>query len=139
MENKIYKPLFDKMYWIILIATGTLLLISTVLAAFAPLMLLLMLPLDLFTVYFLVTPLFGYVELRESSLYIRFGLVLKKEIPYENIRGVSKENNSYSASMISLKNSLEHLDVRYNSFDVVTVSVVGNDELMREIEARITK
>ena len=41
--------------------------------------------------------------------------------------------------MISLKNSLEHLDVRYNSFDVVTVSVVGNDELMREIEARIKK
>ena len=139
MENKIYKPLFDKMYWIVLYPTVTLLAIFTVLAAFAPLLLILMLPVDLFTVYFLITPLFGYVEVRESSLYIKCGLILKRDIPFDKIRSVSKKNVCYSDSMISLKHSAEHLTVEYGDSDLISISVVGNDELMSEIKARIAK
>ena len=37
---------------------------------------------------------------------------------------------------MSLKNAMEHVNIRYNAFDVTTVSVKENDELMRELESR---
>ena len=45
-----------------------------------------MLFIDLFTFYFLITSLFGYVQLKENSLFIKFGLILNKEIPYDKIK-----------------------------------------------------
>ena len=38
--------------------------------------------------------------------------------------------------MTSLKNALEHVNIKYNNFDVVTVSVVGNDEFISELAER---
>ena len=91
---------------------------------------------DVFVFYFLISPLFGYVELREDSVFIKFGLLLKREIPYGKIRGVTEERKFYADSMLSLKNALVHINIKYNSFDMVSVSVVGNGELKEEIEAR---
>ena len=128
MENKIYKPKIDKLFWLIWIPTSVFMILMTVFAFFEPISLLIMIPTDIFTFYFLITSLFGYVELRDDVLFIRFGLIMTREIPYSKIRGLVKERKFYSESMTSLK---------YNSFDVVTVSVTDNDDFIGELNLRI--
>lgn len=132
-----FKPLVDKLYYIIMIPTVALLVALTALAALSPASLLLSIPVDLFVIWFFVSPLFGYVELRENSLYIKYGLILKKEIPYDKIVSVEKERRFYSESMMSLKNAIEHVNIRYNRYDLTCVSVVGNDALIEAIEDRV--
>ena len=121
-------------YFIIFIPTALLLIAVTVLSAFSPTALIITVPVDLFVLYFFISPLFGYVELREGSLFIKYGFFLKKEIPYAKIRGAVKGRKFYSESMMSLKNSFEHVNVKYNSFDVTTVSVVENDAFISEFQ-----
>lgn len=133
---KRYRPLVDKLFWIVFIPTMLLISIMTVISAFSPVSLFITVPVDLFVIYFLISPLFGYVELREKTVYIKYGFILKKEIPYENIRGIVRERKAYSNSMMSLKNSFDHINIKYNSFDVTSVSVVGNDDLIEELEKR---
>ena len=136
MKRKRFKPLVDKLFWIIAIPTAVLIASATALAALAPTILFVMLPIDLFVVYFLISPLFGYVELRETAVFIKYGFFMKKEIPYVSIRGVSAERKFYADSMLSLKNSFDHLNVKYNTFDLTSISVVGNDELKRALELK---
>ena len=137
MENRRFKPMLDRMFWIIWIPTILLLIVGTALSAAAPIALCILIATDVFTIYFLVTSLFGYVELREKTVYIKFGFLTEREIPYDKIRDVSRERKIYADSMIALKNSLEHVNIRYNRFDVVSVSVVTNDELISELQKRI--
>jgi len=138
--NKKYKPLIDKLFVIILIPTLALTLAATVIPSiFVPSTLFITLPVCLFVLYFFVSPLFGYVECREKTLYIKYGFFLKKEIPYDKIRGITKERKFYSDSMMSLKNSFEHVNIKYNKFDVTTVSVITNDSFIEELELRIRK
>ena len=136
MQKK-FKPLVDKLFRIIWIPTVTIMLCVTVAAAFYPTTLLIMVPVDLFTFYFLFSSLSGYVELRENTLFIKFGFIIKREIPYDKIRSVSKGKAFYSESMISLKNAFEHVNIKYNKFDLVCVSVITNDEFINELNARI--
>ena len=136
--NKKYKPRVDKLFYIIWIPTLALLAAVTFIAAFHPLALVIMIPTDLFTIYFLVSSLVGYVELREESLFIKFGFIIKRDIPYSKIRDISKERKFYSETMLSLKNSMEHVNIKYNKFDVVCVSVEGNDEFMDELRLRLS-
>ena len=138
MEGKRYKPRFDKLYYLI---TGFT-------AAFT--LLLLLIPLlepsaggwivmggtALFVAFFLISPLFGYVELREKTLFIRFGFFLRREIPYERVRGLEKKRGVIADSMVSLKNAMEHLNVKYNAFDCVSISVKNEDDLISEPKAR---
>lgn len=132
-----FYPLLDKLFWCIAVPTALILLAATVISAIFDLVILfLMLPLDLFTFYFLISPLFGYVELREETLFIKFGFFMKKEIPYANIHGVKKERRWYSESMMSLKNAMEHVNIRYGGFDVVTVSVKDNDAFIEALNER---
>ena len=90
-----------------------------------------------FVLYFFVSPLFGYVELRENSMLIKYGFILKKEIPYSKIRSVTKARKFYSDSMMSLKNSFDHVNIKYNTFDVTCVSVVDNDSFINELSKRL--
>ena len=136
MENKRYKPLVDKLFYIITIPTVVFLAVMTVISAFEPLSLLIIIPTDVFTLYFLISPLFGYVELREESVFIKYGFILKREIPYTKIRGTVKERSFIAESMLSLKNSFDHVRIKYNTFDVTIVSVVGNDEFVSELTKR---
>ena len=137
MQYKRYKPLFDKLFWCIFIPTVLLLCAVSVVTVLAnPWLAFLAVGIDAFTLYFLLCPVFGYVELREDTLFIKYGVFMKREIPCKKIRGVKKGRRIYSESMLSLKNSLEHIDIKYNSFDITTVSVVDNDGLMREIALR---
>ena len=132
-----FRPRVDRLFWIIWVPTAVLMLVLTVVGAFAPMALVLMILVDLFVFYFLVSLLVGYVELRERSVFIRFGFILKREIPYESIRCVEKERRFYADSMLLLKNAMEHLNIKYNRFDLVCVSVVDNDALLAELEARM--
>ena len=140
MKTKRFNPLFDKLFVFIFIPTAILMIVITILACFEPIVLFIMIPADLLTFYFLFTPLFGYVELRENSLFIKFGLILKREIPYSKIRCVIKERSFISESMLSLKNAFEHVKIKYNTYDVIIISVIGNDEFIKELEShRLTK
>lgn len=139
MEIKRYKPLLDKIFWIIWVPTLILLAVATVITAADIIAFILMISVDLFTVYFMISPLFGYVELREESIFVKLGFFMKKEIPYNRIRDVEKTRKLYSDSMSALKNSLDHVNIKYNRFDVLSVSVVNNDDLIKRIKARMTK
>ena len=140
MKTKRFNPLFDKLFVFIFIPTAILMIVITILACFEPIVLFIMIPADLLTFYFIFTPLFGYVELRENSLFIKFGLILKREIPYSKIRCVIKERSFISESMLSLKNAFEHVKIKYNTYDVIIISVIGNDEFIKELEShRLTK
>ena len=136
---KKFSPLVDKLFWIISIPTVIFIAAMTVISAFAPVSLIITIPVDLFVIYFLVSPLFGYVELRENSVYIRFGLIMKREIPYEKIRDAVKVRKLYSDSMVSLKNSIEHVNIGYNKFDIVSVSVVKNDDFIYQLKSKLSK
>lgn len=41
--------------------------------------------------------------------------------------------------MVSLKNAIEHVNIWYGSFAVISVSVTDNAGLVREIEQRRTR
>ena len=139
METKRYKPKVDRLFWFIWIPTAILLAIGTVIACSSVVALLIMLATDIFTLYFLVSPLFGYVELRERAVYIKFGFFVSREIEYSRIRAVDIERKFYSESMLSLKCAYEHVNIRYNSFEVVTVSVESNAALAAELDSRRKK
>lgn len=139
LENRRYKPLIDKMFYLIWVPISIVMLGVTVLSFFEPTALFVMLPVDIFTFYFLFSSLFGFAELREKSLFIKFGFILKTEIPYSSIRGIAKDRKFYSDSMLSLKNAFSHVNIKYNKFDLVTVSVKENDEFIEELTSRIKK
>ena len=136
METKRYKPRFDKTYIIIYVATNLFLiaalLIPMLIDPYVGVKILFAVTL-LFVNYFIVSPMLGYVELRDESLYIRFGFILKREIPYSKIRGIDRHRKFYADSMISLKNALEHVNVKYNSFDMVSLSVKDEDDFITEL------
>jgi len=132
-----FKPKFDKLYYI-----TSAVAVLLVLAAAVPVSVLdasalfIVLPVAAFVLYFLVSPLFGYVELREEEVFVRFGLILTRRIPYSVIHGAEKQRRFYADSMLSLKNALTHVNIKYNSFDVISVSVTENDLLMEELKTR---
>ena len=134
-----FKPLIDKLFWIISIPTFIILAIVTTIVFIFPASaaIIIIILADLATVYFLISPLFGYVELRESTLFIKYGFLIKREIPYDKIRDTVKEHRFISESMLSLKNAFEHVNIKYNTFDVTTVSVADNDAFIAELKARI--
>ncbi len=136
MKYQKFKPKLDKLFWTIAIPTEILVFGITLITAISHWKtLFLMLPITLFITYFLISPLFGYVELREDTVFIKYGFFLKKEIRYDKIRGIEKERKFYSDSMMSLKNAFEHVNIKYNSFDVTTISVVENDIFIEELNA----
>ena len=138
MSHVKFKPFIDKLFWSISIPTVLFLTAFTVAVSIhEPVTLFFSIPIDLFVSYFLVSPLFGYAELRESSLFIKYGFFIKKEIPYSKIRGAKKVRKWYSDSMLSLKNSLDHVNVKYNTFDMTSISVKDNDAFIEELMKRI--
>lgn len=136
MEIKRFKPLVDKMFYIISIPTILLMAALTVICAMAHITLVAVIFMDVLVFYLIVSPLFGYVELRENEVFVKFGLHNSRKIPYNTIRDVQKDRKFYSESMVSLKNAIEHVNIKYNAFDVTTVSVVDNDAFIEELKAR---
>ena len=134
---KRYKPLVDKLFWIIWVPTWVLMAAVTVVSVLDVVGLVFIIPADALLLYFMVSPLFAYVELRDDTIFIKYGFIMKREIPYDKVRSVSKKRSFMAETMLSLKNSFDHVEIRYNAFDVTSVSVVGNDDLVDEINSRI--
>ena len=132
-----FKPKIDKLFYLIWIPTTVLLVVLTVLSITSLTAILIMACTDVFTFYFMVSSLIGYVELREKSLFVRFGFVLKREIPYERIRKIEKGRGVYTETMLSLKNSLDHINIRYNKFDVIAISVINDEDFVQILKERI--
>ena len=137
MKNERYRPKVDKLFWwLFSITNGVLLAILVPTTIDAPTTLFINLPIFLFTNYFFISSLFGYVELRERELFIKYGFFLKRSIPYAKIRSLQKERKFYTDSILSLKNAMEHVNIKYNSFDVTAVSVTDNDALIAAINEK---
>ncbi len=136
MENVKLKPQIDRLFLFIWIPTLILLAVGTVISCASTVALLILIATDIFTLYFLISPLFGFVELREQTVYIKFGFLTSREIEYARIRAVETERKFYSESMLSLKCAYEHVNVKYNSFDVTTVSVRDNAYFAAELDRR---
>ena len=139
MENKRYRPLIDKVFWITWVPTVALMIVANIISFFDIVAVLIMLSVDIFTLYFLVSSLVGYVELREETVFVKLGFFVKKEIPYNAIREITKEHKLYADSMSALKNALDHVNIKYNKFDVLSVSVVDNDDLAKKLKEKIRK
>ena len=138
--NKRYKPKFDKYYGFIIIPTSVLLLGVTVgISIPYPPALFFMIPTCLLCAYFFATPFFGYVELSESAVFVRFGFFATLEIPYSGIRCVEKVRKFYADSIMSLKMSVDHVNIKHGRFDITSVSVNDNDDLVAEIERRTAR
>ena len=132
-----FMPLVDKLFWIISIPTVLLTTVALIISIVDTVALIITASVEIIILYFLLSPLFGYVELREECIFIKYGLFLSKEIPYSSVRTVKKARRWYSYSMMSLKNAIEHVEIGFNRFDTTDVSVVNNDLLIEEINNRI--
>ncbi len=137
-KKKIYKPKFDKLYFWITAPTAALVLTLLVLTSVwqATAGWIVMAATAAFVAYFLLSPCFGYVELRKATVFVKFGFFLKREIPYASIRVMEKKRSAISDSMLALKNAMDHLNIKYNSFDCVSVSVKDEEDLIKELKTR---
>ena len=138
MEKKRFKPKFDKLYFGIAFPTAAFVLAVLVLTAIwkATGGWIIMACTAILVGYLLVFPCFGYVELREETVFIKFGFFLKREIPYARIRGIEKKRTAIADSMLSLKNAMDHVNIKYESFDCVSVSIRDEDGMIDEIKRR---
>ena len=131
--SKIYKPKIDKLYYMIFIPTLLLVIASCVLSLAAPIALIITLSIAITVILLMISPLLGYAELREDTLFIRYGFYIKREIPYSKIRAIKTERKWYSESMISLKYAMDHLIIKYNSFENTTISLENEAEFIDEL------
>ena len=138
MKDKRYRPAIGKMFWFTWIPLTIILAAIVIISMEYPVGLILTIGVSLFCYYFLVSSLVAYVELREESLFIKFGFVFKKEIPYKNIRELVKVRRFYTESFLAIKNTLEHVNIKYKKFDIVSVSVKNNDEFIKEVEKLVS-
>lgn len=138
MKNLRFYPKFDKLYLWITLSTAALMLLLLVLTGVFRSTggLIVMACAAAFVGYFLISPCFGYVELREETVFIKFGFFLKREIPYARIRGIEKKRTAIADSMLSLKNALNHVNIKYASFDCVSISVKNEEKMIDEIKRR---
>ena len=134
MKDKRYRPAIGKMFWFTWIPLTIILAVIVIISMEYPVGLILTIGVSLFCYYFLVSSLVAYVELKEESLFIKFGFFFKKEIPYKNIRELVKVRRFYTESFLAIKNTLEHVNIKYNKFEIVSVSVKNNDEFIKEVE-----
>ena len=137
-----FRPRVDKYYLWIAIPTEIFLIAMTVMTLvhftlFGLIVMLLALALSSF---FILSPIFfGYAELRDDELFVDFGVFIKRSIPYSRIRAIEKKRRFYSESMLSLKCAMEHLDIKYNSFDVISLSLCNEDKFIAEVNKKSAK
>jgi hypothetical protein len=135
-----FKPRVDAQYLWIAIPTELFLLVMTVmtLVHFTLFGLIIMLAALAFSSFFILSPIFfGYAELREDELFVDFGIFIKRSIPYSKIRKIEKKSSFYSESMLSLKCARDHVNIKYNSFDIISLSLKDEDSFIEELHKKI--
>ncbi len=136
MSNR-YRPKIDKFFWWMLVIVNAVCLSLLVISIFDPISFFCTVPIALFCNYFFISPLFGYAELREDHIFIKYGLILKKSIPYKRLRSVEIKRGIISEAVIDLKLSLEHIVIKYNTFDFTIISVKENQFLIEELREKM--
>ena len=137
-----FRPRVDKYYLCIAIPTEIFLIVMTVMTLvhftlFGLVVMLLALALSSF---FMLSPiLLGYAELRENELFVDFGVFVKRSIPYSDIRAIEKKRRFYSESMLSLKCAIDHVDVKYNKFDMISLSLKDEERFVEELNKKTAK
>ena len=135
-----FRPRVDKYYLWIAIPTEIFLIVMTVMTLvhftlFGLIVMLLALALSSF---FILSPIFfGYAELRDDELFVDFGVFIKRSIPYSRIRAIEKKRRFYSESMLSLKCAIDHVDIKYNRFDVLSLSLKDEEVFVEELNKKI--
>lgn len=135
-----FRPRVDAQYLWIAIPTELFLVVMTVmtLVHFTLFGLTIMLAALAFSSFFILSPIFfGYAELRENELFVDFGIFIKRSIPYSKIRKIEKKRSFYSESMLSLKCARDHVNVKYNRFDVISLSLKDEDLFLEELNKKI--
>lgn len=79
--------------------------------------------------FFVSILLFNYVELKEGTLFIRFGPI-KTQIPYSDIVSLSKTNNPLS----SLAASLDRIEIRRKAKSGLMISIKDKERFFEEIK-----
>ena len=137
-----FRPRVDKYYLWIAIPTEIFLIVMTVMTLvhftlFGLVVMLLALALSSF---FILSPIFfGYAELRDDELFVDFGVFIKRSIPYSKIRAIEKKRRFYSESMLSLKCAIDHVDIKYNRFDTISLSLCNEDKFIAELNKKTAK
>ena len=133
--TKRYKPRFDRLFYGIAIFTAVVMLGCLIPSFYGGGAFAIAVTLGSLILcgYFLVSPCFGYAELREETLFIKFGFFLSREIPYEKIYAVEKKHMMVADSMLSLKNAMDHLNVKYNRFDLVSLSLQNEEDFIETL------
>ena len=135
-----FRPRVDKYYLWIAIPTEIFLIVMTVMTLvhftlFGLIVMLLALALSSF---FILSPIFfGYAELRDDELFVDFGVFIKRSITYSRIRAIEKKRRFYSESMLSLKCAIDHVDIKYNHFDVLSLSLKDEEVFIEELNKKI--
>ena len=137
-----FRPRVDKYYLWIAIPTEIFLIVMTVmtLVHFTLFGLIVMLIALALSSFFILAPIFfGYAELRDDELFVDFGVFIKRSIPYSRIRAIEKKRRFYSESMLSLKCAIDHVDIKYNRFDVLSLSLCNEDKFIAELNKKTAK
>lgn len=138
---KKYKPKVDKLFYIMLVVINVISLAILIIPQLFYLSFesfIFSIIVILFINYFLISPLFGYIEIKETSIFIKYGIILKKEIPFNKIKKLELKKKWYSDSILALKCSIEHVDITFNSYDKTCVSVKENDIFIEDVRRMIT-
>lgn len=138
---KKYKPKVDKLFYILLVVINVISLAILIIPQLFYLSFesfIFSIIVILFINYFLISPLFGYIEIKETSIFIKYGIILKKEIPFNKIKKLELKKKWYSDSILALKCSIEHVDITFNSYDKTCVSVKENDIFIEDVRRMIT-
>ncbi len=138
METKRYKPRFDKLFLWIVIPTAALMLAVFALTAVQRSVggFIFIGATTLFVAYFFISPCFGFVELREETVFFKFGFFLKREVSYARIRGIERKHTVIADSILSLKNAMDHVNIKFNSFDLFSMSLKDEEDFISEIKKR---
>ncbi len=87
--------------------------------------------------FMIISMVCGYARLDDDCLFIKYGFVFKRSIPYEKIRSYELQRKFYCESLLSLKNAMEHVEIKYNKFDNTCVSVRDNIVFLEQLHKRI--
>lgn len=85
----------------------------------------------------MISSLFGYARLEETTLYIRFGFFVHKKISYHRIKSMEKKKGYFRESLFSLNTSMEYIRIEYDENKFITVSIRNSEEFICNLKSKI--
>ncbi|MCL1873667.1 MAG: PH domain-containing protein [Clostridiales bacterium] len=76
-----------------------------------------------------------YYTLEDTKLHIRSGLCINKRIPYQYIEGIKETRDPAASAGLSL----DRIEIRYSSQNMILVSPKDKQEFIRQLNQRMLK